>query len=81
VSREVLHYSLPAVLAVGYRVRSVRGTQFRQWATVKGFVLDHERLKNPPSAGVPDSFDELLERIRDLEKTNRSSVGAKRGKK
>jgi hypothetical protein len=73
VSREVLHYSLPAILAVGFRVRSPRGTQFRQWATarlseylVKGFVMDDERLKNPPGPGVPDYFDELLERIRDI---------------
>lgn len=78
VSREVLHYSLPAVLAVGYRVRSPRGTQFRQWATarleeylVKGFVLDDERLKNAPGAGVPDYFDELLERIRDIRASER----------
>ncbi len=55
VSRNTLHYSLPVILAVGYRVRSTRGTQFRQWATqtlqeyfVKGFVMDDERLKNPP---------------------------------
>ena len=54
VSRQVLHYSLPAILAVGYRVRNARGTQFRQWATerlseylVKGFTMDDERLKNP----------------------------------
>jgi hypothetical protein len=54
VAREVEHYNLPAILAVGYRVRSQRGTQFRQWATarlseylVKGFVLDDERLKTP----------------------------------
>jgi hypothetical protein len=73
VQREVLHYSLPAILAVGYRVRSPRGTQFRQWATarlteflVKGFALDDERLKHPPGPGVPDYFDELLERIRDI---------------
>jgi hypothetical protein len=73
VSREVLHYSLPAILAVGYRVRSARGTQFRQWATarlseylVKGFTMDDARLKNPPGPGVPDYFDELLERIRDI---------------
>ena len=73
VTREVLHYSLAAILAVGFRVRSARGTQFRQWATarlteymVKGFVMDDERLKNPPGAGVPDYFDELLERIRDI---------------
>lgn len=78
VSREVLHYSLPAVLAVGYRVRSPRGTQFRQWATarlqeylVKGFVLDDERLKNPLGPGVPDYFDELLERIRDIRASER----------
>jgi hypothetical protein len=73
VAREIEHYSLPAILAVGYRVRSPRGTQFRQWATarlseflVKGFTMDDERLKNPPGPGVPDYFDELLERIRDI---------------
>ena len=78
VSREVMHYSLPVILAVGYRVRSVRGTQFRQWATarlaeylVKGFVLDDERLKDPPGPGVPDYFDELLERIRDIRASER----------
>lgn len=76
----VAHYSLDAVLAVGYRVRSPRGTQFRRWATerlreylTKGFVLDDERLKNPPVAGsaVPDRFDELLERIRDIRASER----------
>ena len=78
VQREVLHYSLPAILAVGYRVRSPRGTQFRQWATarlteflVKGFAMDDERLKHPPGAGVPDYFDELLERIRDIRASER----------
>lgn len=78
ISREVLHYSLPAILAVGYRVRSPRGTQFRQWATarleeylVKGFTLDDERLKNPPGQGIPDYFDELLERIRDIRASER----------
>lgn len=78
VSRDVLHYSLPVILAVGYRVRSPRGTQFRQWATaqleeylIKGFVLDDERLKNPPGAGVSDYFDELLERIRDIRASER----------
>ncbi|HOI09432.1 MAG TPA: virulence RhuM family protein [Myxococcota bacterium] len=78
VSREVEHYSLPVILAVGYRVRSARGTQFRQWATaclteflVKGFVMDDERLKNPPSPDVPDYFDELLERIRDIRASER----------
>ncbi|WP_257285759.1 RhuM family protein [Endozoicomonas sp. SESOKO1] len=69
VQRSVVHYALPMILAVGYRVRSIRGTQFRQWATrtlgeymVKGFVMDDERLKQPRW----DYFDELLERIRDI---------------
>lgn len=73
VRRQVRHYSLDAILAVGYRVRSHRGTRFRQWATarlkeylVKGFALDDERLKNPPGSGTPDYFDEVLERIRDI---------------
>ena len=75
VARQIEHYTLDAILAVGYRVRSQRGTQFRRWATerlreylVKGFVLDDDRLKNPPSPalGVPDYFDEMLERIRDI---------------
>jgi hypothetical protein len=58
VSRDIEHYNLPAILAVGYRVRGLRGTQFRQWATarlseylVKGFTMDDERLKNPPGKG------------------------------
>lgn len=75
VKRQLKHYSLPMIIAVGYRVRSSRGTQFRQWATrtlgeylQKGFVLDDERLKNPPvgTLPAPDHFDELLERIRDI---------------
>ncbi|MBX9945017.1 MAG: virulence RhuM family protein [Reyranella sp.] len=67
---KTLLYRLEAILAIGYRVRSPRGTQFRQWATtalreylVKGFVMNDERLKDP--AGF-DYFDELLERIRDI---------------
>jgi hypothetical protein len=78
VSREVEHYRLEAILAVGYRVRSHRGTQFRQWATarlteflVKGFAMDDERLKNPPGKGYTDYFDELLERIRDIRSSER----------
>src|SRR5713226_7403752 len=78
VSRPVLHYRLEAILAVGYRVRSHRGTQFRQWATarlseylVKGFTMDDERLKNPPGKGQKDYFDELLERIRDIRSSER----------
>ncbi len=73
VTRDIEHYSLEVILAVGYRVNSPRGTQFRQWATarlseflVKGFTMDDERLKNPPGPGVPDYFDELLARIRDI---------------
>lgn len=73
VSREIEYYSLEMVLAVGYRVRSHRGAQFRAWATerlkeyiIKGFTLDDQRLKNPPGPGVPDYFDELLARIRDI---------------
>ena len=65
------YYNLEGILAVGFRVRSPRGTQFRQWANStlkeylqKGFVLDKERLKNPD--GRPDYFDELLEEIRDI---------------
>jgi hypothetical protein len=67
----VAFYSLDMILAIGFRVRSKRGTQFRIWANrhlkeymVKGFVMDDERLKNPD--GRPDYFDELLERIRDI---------------
>ena len=78
VSRSLRYYNLAAILAVGYRVRSQRGTQFRQWATarleeylVKGFVMDDERLKNPPGPGVPDYFDEMLERIRDIRASER----------
>ncbi|MEP6494788.1 MAG: virulence RhuM family protein [bacterium] len=80
VRRTVKHYNLDAILAVGYRVRSPRGTQFRRWATerlreylVKGFAIDDERLRNPPidGAGAPDYFDELLGRIRDIRASER----------
>ena len=78
VTRPVLHYKLEAILAVGYRVRSHRGTQFRQWATarlaeylVKGFTMDDERLKNPPGPGQTDYFDDLLARIRDIRSSER----------
>ncbi|MEC5398699.1 virulence RhuM family protein [Uliginosibacterium sp. H1] len=71
VQRPLTLYNLDAILAVGYRVRSPRGVQFRRWASTvlkeylfKGFVLDDERLKNPD--GRPDYFDEMLERIRDI---------------
>ena len=71
VRRPVTLYNLDAILAVGYRVRSPRGVQFRRWAStalkdylLKGFVMDDERLKNPD--GRPDYFDEMLARIRDI---------------
>ena len=70
-SKRTALYSLDVILAVGFRVHSPRGTQFRRWANStlkeylqKGFVLDDERLKHPN--GRPDYFDELLERIRDI---------------
>lgn len=78
VTREIEHYNLDAILAVGFRVRSHRGTQFRKWATerlheylVKGFTIDDERLKNPPGKGQTDYFDELLQRIRDIRSSER----------
>jgi len=72
VQRSIEYYNLDMILAIGYRVRSPRGTQFRRWATerlseylIKGFVLDDERLREGKSIGA-DYFDELLERIRDI---------------
>ncbi len=79
-SYRVSHYNLDAILAVGYRVRSARGTQFRRWATdrlrdylVNGFLLDDERLKNPPvgDSAAPDRFNVLLARIRDIRASER----------
>jgi hypothetical protein len=70
IQRKFKLYSLSAILAIGYRVRSPRGTQFRKWATahlqeylIKGFVMDDARLKEP---GGLDYFDEWLERIREI---------------
>jgi hypothetical protein len=70
-SYQIKFYSLEMIMAVGFRVRSIRGVQFRQWANRnlseylrKGFIMDDERLKNPD--GRPDHFDELLARIRDI---------------
>ncbi|WP_169730088.1 virulence RhuM family protein [Halonatronum saccharophilum] len=72
VKRNILHYNLEMIIAIGYRVRSHRGTQFRRWATerlneylIKGFTMDDERLKEMRNFGE-DYFDELLERIRDI---------------
>ncbi len=77
VEREALYYNLDMIIAVGYRVRSKQGTQFRKWATntlreyiTKGFVLDDERLKNGQHFGK-DYFDELLERIREIRASER----------
>ena len=77
VQRTLKHYSLDMILAVGYRVRSPRGTLFRQWATtrlrellVKGFTLHDERIKAGRTIGA-DYFDELLARIRDIRASER----------
>lgn len=77
VRRQIEHYNLDMILAVGYRVRSPRGTIFRQWATarlgellIKGFTLDDERIKAGATIGR-DYFDELLERIRDIRSSER----------
>ena len=75
VERDLEYYNLDAIISVGYRVNSIRGTQFRIWATqqlkeyiIKGFVMDDERLKNPLVAGsaVPDYFDEMMARVREI---------------
>lgn len=77
VSRTVEHYNLDVILAVGYRVRSGRGTAFRQWATarlsellVKGFTMDDQRIAAGQTIGA-DYFDELLARIRDIRSSER----------
>ena len=77
ITREVEHYNLDVIIAVGYRVNSHRATQFRQWATeqlrryiIKGYVLDRERLKNGPLFGK-DYFEELLEEIREIRASER----------
>ena len=80
VRRELDFYNLDMIISVGYRVKSLIATRFRIWATqqlkeyiVKGFVMDDERLKNPQVKGsaVPDYFDEMLERIRDIRASER----------
>lgn len=80
VKRTLTFYNLDAIISVGYRVKSLIATRFRIWATerlkeymVKGFTMNDERLKNPPVKGseVPDYFDEMLERIRDIRASER----------
>jgi hypothetical protein len=80
LERKQHFYNLDAIISVGYRIKSHVATRFRIWATqrlreyiVKGFVMDDERLKNPPVAGsaIPDYFDEMLERIRDIRASER----------
>lgn len=80
VRRELEYYNLDMIISVGYRVKSTVATRFRIWATqrlkeyiVKGFTMDDERLKNPPVKGsaVPDYFDEMLERVRDIRASER----------
>ena len=74
----VKHYNLDAIISVGYKVNSIRGTQFRIWATqqikefiIKGFVMDDERLKNPDNPFGEDYFEQVLERIRDIRTSER----------
>ncbi|WP_047553821.1 virulence RhuM family protein [Methylotenera sp. G11] len=80
VSRNIKHYNLDAIISVGYRVKSVIATRFRIWATqqlkefiIKGFVMDDERLKNPPvgKSVTPDYFAEMLARVRDIRASER----------
>lgn len=80
IQRNLNFYNLDMMISVGYRIKSRIATRFRIWATqrlkkyiIKGFVLDDQRLKNPPVAGsaVPDYFDEMLERIRDIRDSER----------
>lgn len=80
VERELDTYNLDMVISVGYRVKSVIATRFRIWATqqlkefiIKGFVMDDERLKNPPvgKSVIPDYFAEMLERVREIRASER----------
>ena len=77
VTREILHYNLEAIISVGYRVNSIKATQFRRWATgilqqyaIKGYVLDKKRMENGIFLGE-DYFEELLEEIREIRLSER----------
>lgn len=72
-TKMVMYFNLDAIISVGYRVNSIRGTQFRIWATkqlkeliIKGYVLNQEKLKDPDNVFGKDYFDELLDKIRDI---------------
>ena len=72
------YYNLDVIISVGYRVKSIQGVRFRQWATkrlqeyiIKGFTMDDERLKNPQQPFGKDYFKEQLERIRDIRSSER----------
>jgi len=80
IERNIEYFNLDAIISVGYRIKSHVATRFRIWATqrlkeyiIKGFVMDDVRLKNPPAAdsSLPDYFDEMLERIRDIRASER----------
>ena len=80
VQRDIEYYNLDVIIALGFKVRSRSGVQFRKWANqilkeyiVKGFAMDDERLKNPPVANssVPDYFEQMIERIRDIRASER----------
>ena len=78
VKRDVVHYNLQMIIAIGFKVDNVRAVQFRKWAneiikeyTIKGFSLDDERLKNSGSILTGKYFDELLERIREIRLSER----------
>lgn len=78
VSREVVHYNLQMIIAVGFKINNDRAIQFRKWAnaivkdyTIKGWVMDDERLKNGGSVLTVEYFDRLLEQIREIRLSER----------
>ena len=78
VSRDIVHYNLQMIIAIGFKVDNERAVQFRKWVneivkeyTIKGFAMDDERLKNGGSILTEKYFDELLERIREIRLSER----------